>query len=74
MYLHIGNNFIIETKNIIGIFNLENIKKNESENNKKIKVCDDNAKSCILYKKDNEIIEYFTNISTSTLLKRINMY
>ena len=36
MYLHIGNDFIIDTKNIIGIFNLETIKKNE--NNKTIKV------------------------------------
>ena len=72
MYLHIGNDFIIDTRNIIGIFNLETVNKNES--NKIIKVCEDNEKSSILYRKENEIIEYITNISTTTLLKRINMY
>ena len=72
MYLHIGNNFIINTKNVIGIFNLDTIKRNE--NNKKIKVCKEKEKSSILYKKENEIIEYITNISTTTLAKRINMY
>ena len=72
MYLHIGNNHIIDTKNIIGIFNIKTI--NKKEKNKKIKVCKENEKSIILYKKDNEVVEYITNISTTTLNKRINMY
>ena len=72
MYLHIGNDFVIDTKNIIGIFNIETTKK--KENNKKISVCDEKEKSVILYQKENEIFEYVTNISTTTLLRRINMF
>ena len=72
MYLHIGNDYVIDSKNVIGIFNIDIIKKNG--NNKIIRICDDNEKSIVLYKKENQVIEYITNISTSTLVKRVNMY
>lgn len=65
MYLHIGKEYVVNTKNIIGIFNIEDIKIKDNL----IDISDGNKKTIILV--DNKKIKgYITNISSSTLKKR----
>lgn len=82
MYLHIGQDKIIKQEEIIGIFDLDNttvskvtrdyLSKKEKEK-KIITVGYDLPKSFILSsdKKEGDKI-YITQVSSSTLLKRIN--
>ena len=74
MYLHIGNNYMIYEKNIIGIFNIKNCKKEQVEslvdNKYIIDISDGKQKSYILVK-ENEILKiYISNISSITLARR----
>lgn len=74
MYLHIGNNNILQTKNIIGIFDLDSIK-NSTESRKLLEPLKgqyQNEKTLILTAKGKETKEYFSNISSLTMQKRIN--
>lgn len=80
MFLHIGNNIIVETKKIIGIYNIESIKQTKEyirmiedlkekrllENNKDL----DEKKSIIITKEKNGIKGYYSKISSVTLAKR----
>ena len=79
MYVHIGKDTVIKSENIIAILDVESIeKKKKLENilqNLKISdniidVSDNNKKSLIILEKNNKIIGYITNISSSTLAKR----
>ena len=83
MYLHIGNNVVINTDELIGIFDIETIKKQELsllQNNEKINnfetidISEGKAKSYILLKTEKKIIKYISNISSVTLSKRVNEY
>lgn len=76
MYLHIGKDYIIEDKNIIGIFNIETIKKNkeyseflENIKNDLIDISNGEQKTLLLIKDKNKK-GYITNISSTTLRKR----
>lgn len=80
MFLHIGNNIIIELNKIIGIYNIESIEntkeykrlieelseKRQLENNKNL----DDKKSIIITKEKNGIKGFYSNISSVTLAKR----
>ena len=80
MFLHIGNNEIIKKENIIGIFNLKTIKntieykkiinnlkeKNLLVNNENIE-----KNTLIITEEEKNIKGYITNISSTTLIKRI---
>ncbi len=80
MYLHLGSDTAINSKNIIGIFDLDNstktkytrdlLKKYQQEN-KVINVSLELPKSFILAKKNNEEIIYISQISVYTLVKRL---
>ena len=79
MYVHIGKDTVIKSENIIAILDVESIeKKKKLENilqNLKISdniidVSDKNKKSLIILEKNNKIIGYITNISSSTIAKR----
>ena len=84
MFLHIGNNLIIETNKIIGIYNIESIEKTKEykrlieelkekrllENNKNL----EEKKSIIITKEKNGIKGYYSNISSTTLAKRAEKY
>ena len=83
MYVHIGKDLIINSENIIGIFDIETLeKKNSLENicknlnisDKIIDVSDKNKKSLILVKVNNETKGYISNISSVTLGKRTSKY
>lgn len=80
MYLHLGNNYLVNTDNVIGIFDIENtstssITKNFLSNKNKaykiINVSYDMPKSFIICMNENkEQFLYISNISVSTLKKR----
>ena len=78
MYLHVGKNVIIKKENIIGIFDYQEMKKNEISNSllervKIINTSDGIEKSVVITKEDDEIKAYISNISSTTLLKRNNI-
>jgi len=79
MYLHLGNDVLVNTKNIIGVFDIENtstsnITKNylNSKNHKNIVNCSyEMPKSfiiCVDEKSEEKL--YISQISVSTLKKR----
>lgn len=75
MFLHVGNDVLIEYNKIIGVFDMvdttvaKHIKeKNLFANKKAIYISNQDIKSCILT--DEKI--YYSNISSSTLKKRSN--
>ena len=80
MYIHIGKDFIINSKNIIAIFNIDYVKntkeykelyKSMEENNEIIKISDKKAKSFILLEENQKKKAYITNISVNTIGKRV---
>ena len=79
MYIHIGKDLVIRTEEIISIFNLDYIKntkeyknfyKNLEEKNKIINIAENQEKTFILAKKQEEYIGYITNIGANTIGKR----
>ena len=81
MYVHIGKDLVINSDNIIAILDIESLEKkkkleevlqNLKISDKIIDVSDENKKSLIIIKKNNENLGYITNISTTTLAKRAN--
>ena len=79
MYVHIGKDVVINSDNIISILDIESLEKNKKLENvlqnlkisdNIIDVSDNNKKSLIILEKNNKIIGYITNISSSTLAKR----
>lgn len=66
MLLHIGENNIVKTKEIIGVFDIQSLKK--SDENEKLLDNIGNNKTIIVA--DNK--KYFSNISVSTINKRLN--
>ena len=80
MYLHIGKDCIINSKNIIGIFNIEYVKNTKEYKNlyKRMEdsqninfVTDKKAKSFILTKEKGNEKAYITNIGVYTIAKRL---
>ena len=79
MYVHIGKDVVINSDNIISILDIESLGKNKKLENilqnlkisdNIIDVSDKNKKSLIILEKNNKIIGYITNISSSTIAKR----
>ena len=79
MYVHIGKDVVINSDNIISILDIESLEKNKKLENvlQNLKISDNiidvsekNKKSLIILEKNNKIIGYITNISSSTLAKR----
>ena len=79
MYLHVGNNKNIRTKDIIGIFDMDNAtvsmitRKFLSDSQKRGEVesaVDEIPKSFILYKENGKYMICFSQISTQALLGR----
>ena len=79
MYLHIGKDFVIKKKDIIGIFNIEYIKNTKEyksmyasleEKNNLINVSEKQDKTFILLENNKSIKGYITNIGSNTIGKR----
>ena len=73
MYIHVGDNVILKTENIIGFFDIETLK--QSRANLRIlnmlKNQSSDIKSVIITMQDGETKEFFSIISTRTLKSRI---
>lgn len=79
MYLHLGNDIVVKTRDIIGIFDLDKstIKKitrdylkNSEQKKEVINVSTELPKSFIVCKRDRKNTVYISPISSGTLLKR----
>ena len=79
MYVHIGKDMVINSNNIIVILdidslekkkNLEEVLQNLKISDNIIDVSDNNRKSLLILEKNNEILGYITNISSTTIAKR----
>ena len=78
MFVHIGNNIILEEKDIIGIYNIESMKDSEEYKNliESLKRTDNlvsqangDARSLIMTKENGKIVGYETNVSTMSISK-----
>ncbi len=81
MYLHIGKDIIIKKDEIIGIFNVESITETKEFNviieslkltNRMIDISNGEAKTLVLYKKQNNLYGVISNVSSNSLGKRNN--
>ena len=76
MYLHIGKDYLINTDELIGIFDIDSLKKTNCYDKLigKIKNIEDisnnNNKSLILIKEKNDIKAYISNILSTTIAAR----
>lgn len=80
MYLHIGNDFLVRTRDIIGIFDIENtsVSKltkdflNTAEKNKRVVYCTYELPKSFVVCLDSDFTEkvYISQMSCATLLKR----
>ncbi len=81
MYLHIGNDFVLKKKNIIGIFDMDigtdlhaaEVFLNAAQKENRIRnVSMDIPKSYIVYQNKEETLVYLSPLATSTLKKRFS--
>ena len=79
MYLHLGENTVVRTDDIIGIFDMDtstiskwtkNYLSNATKSKRVINVSMDLPKSYVVCNEDNEIKVYVSQISSQTLMKR----
>ncbi len=78
MYLHIGNNVILNKKDIIFILDYENLKENNIfkefytniDKNNITDISEGKPKSIIITKENDILKGYISNISSTTLGKR----
>ena len=79
MYLHLGENTVVRTDNIIGIFDMDtstiskwtkNYLSNATKNKRVINVSMELPKSFVVCNENNEIKVYVSQISSQTLMKR----
>lgn len=81
MYIHLGQDVVINQKSIIGIFNLETASlskitkeylKSAQKKGQVINVSEELPTSFVVCKNKDKTIVYTAQISSSTLLKRAN--
>ena len=79
MYLHLGENTVVRTDDIIGIFDMytstiskwtKNYLSNATKSKRVINVSMELPKSYVVCNEDNEIKVYVSQISSQTLMKR----
>ncbi|MDD5923596.1 MAG: DUF370 domain-containing protein [Clostridia bacterium] len=78
MYINIGNDTIIRSESIIGIFDLDNCTVTQKgrdfindKRNKIVSVTNDLPKSFIICRENDEEIIYICQYQTSVLIKRL---
>lgn len=83
MYLHIGKNTVLDSRDIIGIFDMDSLKDSHEINkifedlkkeNNIINVSENIEKSLVLTKIDGIIKGFISNISSTTLAKRAEKF
>ena len=82
MYLHLGKNTVIITKDIVGIFDMDTVTLSKhtraflsalEKNGRLIPLFDDLPKSCVHCVEKGESVVYISQLSTATLLRRSGM-
>jgi len=81
MYLHIGGDHVIDRRDIIGVFDIENstvsnitreyLRKSEKKG-RVITIVNDMPKSFIVINKENDIYVYLSSLAPATLKKRFD--
>ena len=80
MYLNIGKDYIVKSKEIIAIFNIDYVKNTKEykamyneleESGNIVKVSDSKAKAFILTENQGKRKAYITNIGVNTISKRM---
>ena len=83
MFVHLGKDYTVNSKNIIAIFDIENTSTSKitrqflvdmSKKNKVIYVNEDLPKSFVLVKENKDSIIYVSSLSSATLKKRSENY
>ena len=81
MFVHIGNNFVINDNDIVAVFDIDNSSisvktrnflSNAEKTGQIINISTDIPRSFIVCNKNNENIIYLSQLSSLTILKRIN--
>lgn len=81
MYLHLGQEVVVKTSDIVGIFDLEKTSTSKitkdflvstTKNAQVITVSYEMPKTFIITKKEEKTIVYISQISSSTIKKRAN--
>ncbi|MGE4484366.1 MAG: extracellular matrix regulator RemB [Oscillospiraceae bacterium] len=79
MYLHLGQNVVVPTSRIVGIFDIDNTTQshitraflNQAEKSGQIiNICDDIPKSFIVCEEDGKRTVYLSQLMSATLFKR----
>lgn len=82
MFIHLGNEVIVNSKNIVGIFDIENtttgkntskLLENATKEKRVVTVSYEMPKSFVVCIEKGKEIIYISQISVSTLRKRINL-
>ncbi|MFI3325094.1 MAG: DUF370 domain-containing protein [Clostridia bacterium] len=80
MYLHLGGDTLIRTKNIVGIFDLDNASQSKKtlsylskvqKENKVVNVSYELPKAFVVCMENEKEIVYISQIASSTILKRM---
>ena len=76
MYIHVGDNVILKTSEIIGFLDVETLKENRTNLRilNMLKKQSPEIKTVIIIEKDGNIEELFSIISTRTLRNRIKKW
>ncbi len=81
MYIHIGNDVVVNSKNVVGIFDIENTTVSRSgknflgvaqRNGEVVYATEDLPKSYIIVRKGKKNTVYISSMSTNVLLRRSN--
>lgn len=79
MYLHLGNDIIVNMNSVVGIFDMDNTTisyqtrdflANAQKNGRIIDTTEDLPKSFVVAREKNEINVYISSLASRTLLKR----
>ncbi len=79
MFLHIGNDVVVRTEDIIAVFDMDNTTVSKSgrlflaeaqKNNDVINICDDLPKSYVVTNFEGKTKVYISSVSSQTILKR----
>lgn len=79
MWLHLGNEFVIDDREIIGVFDMDNttvsphtrrLLARMQKENRVVNVSAELPKSFVVCRRNGQTLVYITQVSSNTLLKR----
>jgi hypothetical protein len=79
MYIHLGQDVIVEESSVIGIFDMDNTTEskitvnflnNAEKNGQIVNISDDIPKSFVVCKKKDKVTVYLSQLNPATLVKR----